>query len=186
LKELDANIALQKDLPTDVTSLQEQIDKIDEDIQSISTVSAQRNAWMQHVVMKDEYLECANVSDALTRELDALKEQKKSLIDGVCWAVRGLGYDTENNVVTWKGRDISQASDGEQVVIGVALVMAIDKSESSLKVMLLQNASFLDSKNRDIIKKMANKHGWWILMEVPSKTDCDIVIEDGTVIPKEG
>jgi len=186
LKELDANIALQKDLPTEVTSLQENIEMIDEDIQSISTIAAQRNAWMQHGVMRDEYLTCENESQALTAELEGLKEHKTNMIQNVCWAVRGLGYDTEKNVITWKGRDISQASDGEQVVIGVALVMAIDKSESSLKVMLLQNASFLDSKNRDIIKKMANKHGWWILMEVPSKTDCDIVIEDGTVIPKEG
>ena len=161
---------------------------ISEKLANIEADTAKYDNFHKASVMLDELNGAQHTSGQMTYTLETITGEKNCMINDIDWAIRGMAYDPEINCVTWHGRPINEASDGEGIVIGVALVMALQADNTDcLKVMLLQNAAMLDGTNRDIIRKMAEYHGWWIIMELPHADGCDVLVVDGTVeTVKEG
>ena len=117
-------------------------------------------------------------SRELTKAMEARTEQKRALIDGAKFPVRGLGID--DGQVTFRGIPFEQCSSAEQLRVSVAIAMA---ANPTLKILRIKDGSLLDSSGMKILGDMAEKHGFQVWIEcVDESGEVGIVLEEGAVV----
>lgn len=124
---------------------------------------------------RDKHAEAAETLDKRIKEID---EEKAGMLRDAKYPIEGLGFD-ENGTVTYGGIPLSQASAAEQIRVSVAIGLAMNPQ---LRIVLIRDASLLDSDSLAMLSDMATEHNAQIWIErVGEGEECQVIIEDGTV-----
>lgn len=116
-------------------------------------------------------------ADALTAKLDEIDEAKTTALANAKMPIDGLAFD--DNGVTYNGVPFKQASAAEQLRVSIAMALALNPN---VRVVLIRDASLLDSANLRLIEEMAAERDAQIWLErVDESGQVGIVIEDGRV-----
>lgn len=117
-------------------------------------------------------------SRKLTEEINAFDADKAKQLSDAKFPIEELSFGDTG--VTYKGLPFSQASSAESLRVSVSIGIAMNPE---LKILLIRNGSLLDSKNRKLLREMAEESGHDIWMEVVGKgEDCTVIIEDGEIL----
>lgn len=128
--------------------------------------------------VKAEHQGYAEHSDKLTSKLEALKDFKRQLIAGAKYPIPGLGFEAGG--VTFNGLPFDQASKAEKWMVSLAIGMALNPE---LRVIVVEDASLLDSEHLAIVEQMAKDRDFQIWLELVDTTKgVGIRIEDGQVM----
>ena len=117
-------------------------------------------------------------SEGWTEQIDNLDQRKAEAIAAAAMPVPGLGFDEDG--VLLDGVRFSQASAAERLRVSTAIAMA---KNPDVRVILIRDASLLDSSNLRIIAEMAAAKDFQVWMEKVDETgEVGIVIEDGSTV----
>lgn len=114
----------------------------------------------------------------LENELNAIDATKAEALKKAKLPVEGLGFD--ENGLTFNGLPLEQASQAERIRVAVAMGIA---ANPKMKVILVRDASLLDTKSLQLMVEMAAAAGFQVWLErVSSDRTVGVVIEDGEVL----
>jgi hypothetical protein len=118
-------------------------------------------------------------SDGLTQTIAALDKQKADAIAAAKLPVPGLTFGDDNQVLL-NGVPLSQAGTAEKIRVGVAVGMAMNPT---LRVILIDEASELDSESMAMVYKMAKEQDFqvWLARVNDDGTAPGFQIVDGRV-----
>jgi len=117
----------------------------------------------------------------LDAEVARIDEDKAKAIAEAKFPVDGLGFGSDG--LTWKGLPFEQASAAEQLRVSVAMAIALNPK---LRVMLVRDASLLDSQSLQLLEQTAEAAGFQVWIErVTDAGGVGVVIEDGQVLEQE-
>jgi len=127
--------------------------------------------------IKAQYKERTATSDKLTEEIEEIDKHKKELIGNAKFPVPGMGY--RDGKVTFKDIPLDQLSKSEELLLGVQIQMAL---HPDLKVILVPDASLLDSDNMKKLEELTGKEGYQIWVErVDDSGQVGVYIENGEI-----
>jgi len=130
--------------------------------------------------VKAEYKNRKDAADLLTKDIEGIDKQKKELIEKAKFPVSGMGY--RDGKVTFKDIPLDQLSKSEEVLLGVQIQMEL---HPELKVILIPDASLLDSESMANIEKLSKDRDYQLWIErVDDTGEVGIYIEDGTIKSK--
>lgn len=124
-----------------------------------------------------------NRSTTLTETLHTIKAAKAKAIEDAKLPVEGLAFDED--VVTYQGLPLEQASMMVQIRVSIAIAAALNPK---VRIALVRQGAFLDREHMGIVSQEAADRGLQLWIErVESTEPGALVIEDGMVsevIPK--
>lgn len=154
----------------DETSVQSEIDGLQE-----TNAKVRKNAL--HLKVQDEITGYEEQIKHLTTEIEQLDYRKQVAISQAAFPLPGLSLDDSG--VLLNGVPFTQGSQAKQLQAAVAIGIALNPK---IRVILIRDASLLDSDSMKLIHDMAVKHDVQIWMEVVgSKDPTAVVIEDGEI-----
>jgi energy-coupling factor transporter ATP-binding protein EcfA2 len=116
--------------------------------------------------------------DALEERMTAIRAEKREKLAAAKLPLPDLTI-TDDGVLLRAGTPFSQASTAAKAVTGTAIGMALNPN---LRLIVIRDASLLDTENRETIDRLARENGFLVLMEIAdTNAPVGIVIEDGTV-----
>lgn len=118
-------------------------------------------------------------SEALTRKIDSIDDQKSAAMKSAKFPVDGLGFGSDG--VLLNGLPLEQANTAAQIELSVAMGLALNPT---LRVMLVRDGSslFADETGLGLIAKLAEKHDAQVWIERASVgEECSVIIDDGHV-----
>ena len=116
-------------------------------------------------------------STELSEQLDAHEKRKKEAIQNAKYPIEGLLFGEK--YVTYNGTPFEQLSGAETLRVSMAVAMAVNPK---FRVIRIKDGSLLDSRNLEIIDRMAGEHDFQIWLESVDETgEIGIVIEAGEV-----
>jgi DNA repair exonuclease SbcCD ATPase subunit len=119
--------------------------------------------------------------DVLTNQMNEIDEEKREKLAKAPFPVPGLAFDDTGIVLN--NVPFSQGSQAEQLVAATAIALAL---KPRIRVVLLRDASLLDTKTRQSVAELAQREQAQVWEEVVESDDeSAIVIEDGQVKEKE-
>lgn len=117
-------------------------------------------------------------SKKLTDQINGRVAERTKAIAAAKMPVEGLGFG--DGSITFKGLPFEQASDAEQLSVGVAIAMA---TNSKLRVIRIRDGSLLDDDRMVQLGELAAKFDMQVWIErVDSSGQVGFVIEDGHVL----
>lgn len=140
-------------------------------------VNAKVRANATRAAMQQQFQAAHDEYDRLTKEIEAIDDQKAKMLQATTFPVAGLGLS--ENGVEFNGLPFSQASSAEQLRISVAMGLAMNPK---LKVLLIRDGSLLDDDSLAMVAEMADAADGQVWIErVGEGDECSVVIEDGSV-----
>lgn len=116
-------------------------------------------------------------SEKLSAKLIEIDNEKQEAIKNAKFPIAGLGF--ADNGITYKGVPFSQSSQEERIRVSLAIAMA---QNPTLRVILIRDASLLDSKNLKVIEQIAEEKDYQVWLEkVDESGKVGIMIEDGEI-----
>lgn len=120
-------------------------------------------------------------ADELTAKMQGLQEQKRAAIESAKLPVDGLEFG--DGELLLKGVPLAQLSAAEQLKLSMDIAMA---ENPKLRVLLLKDASLLDSESLDYVRQRAEAEGYQVWAErVAADGAVGFVIEDGELKQEE-
>jgi len=130
--------------------------------------------------IEKEYKDRKELVDKLTKTIEEIDKDKISLIENAKFPVSGMGY--RDGKVTFKDIPLDQLSKSEEVLLGVQIQMEL---HPELKVILIPDASLLDSESMANIEKLSKDRDYQLWIErVDDTGEVGIYIEDGAIKSK--
>lgn len=121
-------------------------------------------------------------AESLTTSIEAAEKKKTDLVAASALPVKDLGFSDAG--VTFKGVPLEQCAASERLKVSVAVAMALNPR---LKVILVRDASLLDSKNLKMIEDLAAARDFQLWIEqVDESGKVGVYIEDGAVVAVDG
>ena len=155
--------------------------EIDQKIADADRVNAAARKYDEYKVLQEKVEKINDEYKVLGDTLKQLEDYKQKLLTEVQFPIDGLGFSS--GTVTYKNLPLAQASSAEQLSIGMAVAMALNPN---LRVILIRDASLLDSKHLAVIEQMAKDNDFQVWMEIVDETgEIGIYIEDGSIVTKE-
>lgn len=115
-------------------------------------------------------------------EVEKLDQEKRARIAGATYPIPGLSVDDE--CVLFNGLPLSQQSTGAQIRVSTAIAMALNPK---LQVILVRDASLLDSDGLAEVTRMAEERGYQLFLERVDETGkIGVYIESGEVKAVDG
>ena len=152
-------------------------DPVHEDLVNAADTNRQVEANAKRAALIAEVKATAKKADGLTASLDKLDEQKAAAIESAKMPVDKLGL--EDDVVTYDGLPLSQASSAEQLRVSVSVGLALNPK---LAVLLIRDGSLLDEDSLRALAEMAEKANAQVWIErVGDGDETAVIIEDGEV-----
>jgi hypothetical protein len=162
----------------DITDIQTKIDQIE-----ITNTKIRENATRKSVQTEYELFDASYKSK--TTEIEAVETERKTLLASANMPVPGL--DVDDNGIIYNGIPLSQCSDGEKLMIGLGISMALNPT---MRVLRIKDGSLLDIANRKIIYDQIKDKDFQLWMETVVRSEEDkkvgIYIEDGGVVSIDG
>lgn len=121
------------------------------------------------------------MADELTAKMQGLQEQKRAAIESAKLPVSGLEFGEGELLLG--GVPLAQLSAAEQLKLSMDIAMA---ENPKLRVLLLKDASLLDSESLDYVRRRAEDEGYQVWAErVAADGAVGFVIEDGELKQEE-
>ena len=156
---------------------------IKDKIANAEAVQKQVQANAARAAVQEHFNNAKEAYDTLTVQIEDIDDEKAELVKGAKFPIEGLGMGDDG--VTYGGFPFAQASSAEQLRVSVAMGLALNPE---LKLLLIRDGSLLDEDSMRMIYEMAEKSEGdpQIFIErVGSGAECQIVIEDGSVVEAE-
>ena len=182
VKERDA---LMDDLETAKKTAEQLVDEstaeIEASIAGIEATNAKVAANARWAEASAEAAKLAQEYDALTGEIEDLRNRRVRLLDGADMPLEGLGVD--QGVLTFDGQVWSDMSSAEQMRVATAIVRAtkpgcgfvlVDKLEQLDPVQLAEFAAWCEGEGLQVIGT-----------RVAVDDTCTVVIEDGRIVGQD-
>lgn len=171
--EIDEGVQLLADTPVhDVGALQIEVAEAEATNRRIRGEKARAEVAAQLAASESHAAE-------LTAKLADIKARKEAALGAAKMPVPGLSIDDETGVLTLAGVPFSQASTGVKIRTGTAIAMTLNPD---LRLIVIRDASLLDTGNRSVIDELAKANGFTVLMEIADESmPVGVVIEEGTV-----
>jgi len=112
----------------------------------------------------------------LTRRMNVRDQNKFDAISRAQMPVPGLGFGQQ--VVTYNGLPLGQASDAEQLRVSCAIAMA---ANPTLRILRVRDGSLLDDKSMALLAEMVDAADYQVWVERITGGPAAIVMEDGHV-----
>jgi len=161
----------------DVEAIQKEISDIEGTNSKIRDNQAADTALSEFQAAKKNY-------DALDRDLNSVRQEKVDLIAKAKIPVPGLTFD--DSQLLYNGIPLAQASDGEKLMVGMRMSMALNPT---LRVLRIKDGSLIDKKNMAILVKLCEEGDYQLWIEKVSDHDdyvaagkVGIFIEEGEII----
>lgn len=151
------------------------------EISSAQTHNTEVNSFQQlekqRKNLEKKLKEATQSSENLTSAIDGIDKDKQMQIEEAEFPVEGLGFSETG--VLFNDVPLEQASAEETIDISIAMGMALNPQ---LKVLLVRNASLLDTKRFNALVKVAEESDYQIFLErVGDGPEIDFLIVDGEV-----
>ena len=131
---------------------------------------------------KEKHADQTKLYDSKTTEIETVEKKRKIALEGAKMPVVGLTFD--ENGLLYDGIPLAQASDGQKLMIGLQISMALNPT---LRVLRIKDGSLLDNDNRAIIREIIKDQDFQLWMEsVSDDKNVGIFIEDGGVVAIDG
>lgn len=152
--------------------------EIEESIANIEEINRRVRANLTKANAVDEAEQLQNEYKKLTGDLEAVREQRKALLDSADLPLEGLSVN--EGALVYKGQQWSDMSGAEQLIVATAIVRKInpecgfvlmDKLEQMDTDTLTEFGSWLEAEGLQVIAT-----------RVSTGEECSIIIEDGTVV----
>ncbi len=154
-------------------------------IGEIEQTNIEIRAGNRYLAISKNLAEARAAGDAIIQKISTLDKEKISKVAACKFPIEKLGVDDEG--VVYDGTPFERISTGKQTAISTAIAMALNPK---LHVIIIKDASLLDSKNKKIIFDMAKeKKGeeYQVWMEVTDESGkVGIYVEDGEVKAIDG
>jgi DNA repair exonuclease SbcCD ATPase subunit len=167
-EELDHMEKKQKDVP--------QLDELQDKLQKAEEINQQARDYEANEKIKSEHKKRKQTADKLTKDIEELDKYKKDLIKKAKFPVPGMGY--REGKVTLNDVPLNQLSKSEEVLLGIRIQMEL---HPELKVILIPDASLLDTDSMKELEKLAKDKDYQCWIERVEDENIGILIEDGTV-----
>lgn len=165
-----AMIAAEKLTDADLTDINTRIAEAD-------NVNRQAKQFADRAEKSAEATKFQAEADALTAQIEAIKNYKTEIIKATKFPVDGLDFAA--GAVTYNGIPFSQASGAQRMRVGIAIGMA---ANPELRVIMLDGYESLDTDQRAIVEQMAVEHDFQVwATTVDSSGTVGIYIEDGEI-----
>lgn len=160
--------------------IDESTSELEESIKSIEQINAQIRANCEKAKAEIDADDFKRQYDALTEKIEAVRAQKKSLLDNADLPLEGLSV--ENGELLYDGYRWDGMSGAEQLKVATSIVRKInpecgfvllDKLEQMDNPTLFEFGAWLESEGLQVIAT-----------RVGTGDECSIIIEDGLVKPK--
>ena len=151
--------------------------EIEESIANVEEINRRVRANLTKANAVDEAEQLQNEYKKLTGDLEAVREQRKALLDSADLPLEGLSVN--EGALVYKGQQWSDMSGAEQLIVATAIVRKInpecgfvlmDKLEQMDTDTLAEFGSWLETEGLQVIAT-----------RVSTGEECSIIIEDGTV-----
>lgn len=151
--------------------------EIEESIANIEEINRRVRANLTKANAVDEAEQLQNEYKKLTSDLEAVREQRKALLDSADLPLEGLSVS--EGALVYKGQQWSDMSSAEQLIVATAIVrklnpecgfVLMDKLEQMDTDTLTEFGSWLEAEGLQVIAT-----------RVSTGEECSIIIEDGTV-----
>jgi len=158
---------------------------VDPDLEAIAArmkeaeaVNGKVRAKKKRAEIAAEMMATSARATSLTEQIDAVDARKAAALAAAKFPVEGLSIADE--LVTFNGIPLEQASSAEQLRVGLAMGSALNPK---LRVVLVRDGSLLDSDGMRLVAEWAEKEGMQVLMERVANDGegAGVVIEDGEV-----
>jgi len=132
----------------------------------------------QIAIVRNQYDDKAAEYNDYTQQIHDIDTSIQELIHSTEFPIEGLSVD-ENGIV-FNGQPISQASQAEQIKIGLAIAESLNPE---LQIVLIKDGSLLDKTSMKIIRDFAKQKDCqiWVERVEPDSEDA-IIIEDGGIV----
>jgi hypothetical protein len=161
-------------LPTDVD-----LAPLQEQLANAETINkgVRQNLRREELVKASHDL--SDQSDDLTRQIDAIDDQKSEAMKAAKFPVEGLSFGTDG--ILLHGLPLEQANTAAQIQLSVAMGIALNPE---FRVMLIRDGGslFADETGLGLIAKLAEESDYQVWIERPSLgEECSVIIADGQV-----
>ena len=120
--------------------------------------------------------------EGFTASINKVIEQRQKVLESTPMPIPGLTFD--DNELIYNGIPLIQCSDGEKLMVSMAISMALNPT---LRVLRIKDGSLLDAGNRQILKKMIKDQDYQLWFEsVDDAGKVGIYIEEGHVTAVKG
>ena len=158
------------------------IEEIETRLAAVDTTNAAVREAQQYAAAETAAKEWKDKVSAATEAIGVIDAQRIEMLSGAEWPVEGMGI--EEGVVTFYGVPFSQASQSEQLRVGLALALA---GKPAIPVALVRDGSHLDDEALKLLSSFATETGAQVWVErVGSGDRGAVVIEDGVVNEEVG
>ena len=151
--------------------------EIEESIANIEEINRRVRANFTKANAVDEAEQLRNEYDKMTGELEAVRSQRKALLDSADLPLEGLSVS--EGALVYKGQQWSDMSSAEQLIVATAIVrklnpecgfVLMDKLEQMDTDTLAEFGEWLEAEGLQVIATRVSTGG-----------ECSIIIEDGTI-----
>ena len=151
--------------------------ELEESIANVEEINRRVRANLTKTNAVDEAEQLQNEYKKLTGNLEAVREQRKALLDSADLPLEGLSVS--EGALVYKGQQWSDMSSAEQLIVATAIVrklnpecgfVLMDKLEQMDTDTLAEFGSWLETEGLQVIAT-----------RVSTGEECSIIIEDGTV-----
>lgn len=158
--------------------------EIEESIANIEEINRRVRANLTKANAVDEAEQLRNEYNKMTDELEAVRNQRKALLDSADLPLEGLSVN--DGALVYNGQQWSDMSGAEQLIVATAIVrklnpecgfVLMDKLEQMDTDTLAEFGTWLEGEGLQVIAT-----------RVSTGEECSIIIEDGTIAetPKKG
>lgn len=140
------------------------LSEIDAKIEAAADAGARAEKWKRKSSLTSELDALQETSKKHTKELDRLKKAKSFAL---AKANDDLGIEYLNfdeNGLTYKGRDLSLASQKEQIEIVMQIAM---RQDPPFKLVIIREGGYLDDDSLKYLKKIAARKEYFVYIEYP-------------------
>lgn len=152
--------------------------EIEESIANIEEINRRVRANLTKANAVDEAEQLRNEYDKMTGELEAVRSQRKAMLDSADLPLDGLSVS--EGALVYKGQQWSDMSGAEQLIVATAIVrklnpecgfVLMDKLEQMDTDTLAEFGEWLEAEGLQVIAT-----------RVSTGDECSIIIEDGTIV----
>ncbi len=183
--QLSKTIEQAQELQENIAVEQQKVDRlVDHDLTGITTAIEkveQTNALVRANEARDNvtkrYLEADKAYGELSNSIAKIDRIKAELLAKADFPIPGLGFSEIG--LTLNGFEFSAAGGAEQLEVAMAIGI---RAAGDLRLVTIDKGEQLDAKSLEIVRKMADDAGAYVLMSRVSEGDeCTVIIEDGEI-----
>ncbi len=153
------------------------VDELKQKLESAQSINEQAQNYQAYVTTKQKADDLDSKYDALSKQINDLRNEKQKMLENADYPVEGLSYSAESGLL-YNGQ--SRLSDSERIEVGFGIIAA---KNPDIRIVLIKHGGDLDLDSRQHIKHMAEEHDFLVLFETvfASENEVGFIIENGEV-----